>query len=189
MINKFELLKKELEEILPNSPVREELMHSKLVLKWLLKLKSDADEALQIAALSHDIDRAISKITEKDLKDYSKIHDFKKEHAIRSASYISEIMKKHNYSNEIINRVKHLVENHEVGGDEDTNILTDADSLAYFEYNIPFYLIRNGKERTKEKIKFMYKRLSFEKSKGFVNQMNFEKLEIRNLVRESLSEL
>jgi hypothetical protein len=97
-------------------------------------------------------------------------------------------MKKHNYPNEIINRVKHLVENHEVGGDEETNILTDADSLAYFKYNIPFYLIRNGKERTKEKIKFMYKRLSFEKSKEFINQMNFEELGIKDLVRTSLSE-
>jgi hypothetical protein len=189
MKNNFELVKKEIESILPNSPIKEELNHSRLVLKWLLKLKPDADEALKIAAISHDIDRAITKITEKDLEDYSKIDEFKKQHALRSARFISEILKKHDYSNDFIEKVKHLVENHEIGGDMETNFLTDADSLAYFEYNIPFYLIRNGKERTKEKIKFMYKRLSFEKSKKFVNKMKFEKQEIKNFIKKSLAEL
>lgn len=33
-------------------------IHAETVLEWLLKLKHDADETLQIAALAHDIDRA-----------------------------------------------------------------------------------------------------------------------------------
>ena len=188
MINQFDSIKQEIESILPNSPIKEELMHSRLVLKWVLILKPDADIALKIAAISHDIDRAISKITEKDLLDYSKFNEYKKEHSLRSAKIISEILKKHNLSDEIINKVKHLVENHEFGGDEETNILTDADSLAYFEYNIPFYLNRNGKERTKEKIKFMYKRLSSKKSKELINKIEYNN-EIKNLVKESLSEI
>ena len=91
--NKFDLVKREIENILPNSPLDFELKHSELVLKWVLKLNPDADESLKISALSHDIDRAITKITEKDLKDYSKINEFKKEHAIRSANFISDFLK------------------------------------------------------------------------------------------------
>lgn len=187
-MNKFNLVRKEIESILPNSPLDFELKHSELVLKWVLKLNPDSDEALKIAALSHDIDRAITKITEKDLTDYSKIDEFKKEHAIRSAKFICDILKKYNYSTETINRVKHLVENHEVGGDNDSNILMDADSLAYFDYNIPSYLKRNGRERTEEKIKFMYKRLS-KKAKKLVSQIKFTDKEIESLVKESISQL
>ena len=187
-MSKFDIIKKEIESILPNSPLDFELKHSELVLKWVLNLKPDADEALKIAALSHDIDRAITKITEKDLKDYSKIDEFKKEHSIRSAKFICDILKKHEYSKEIIDKVKHLVENHEFGGDDESNILMDADSLAYFDYNIPSYLKRNGRERAKEKIKFMYKRLSA-KAKKLANQIKFKDQKITQLVKESLSEL
>lgn len=182
----FELIRKEVEKILPNSPLDFELKHAELVLKWTLKLRPNADNALKIAAFSHDIDRAISKITEKDLKDYSKINEFKKEHSIRSAKFIGEILEKNGCSEEIINKVKRLVENHEFGGDEESDILMEADSLAYFDYNIPSYLRRNGKERTMKKIKFMYNRLS-EKAKALVQKMKFENKEINQLVKESIN--
>lgn len=178
---KFDLIEKEIENILPKSPLDFELAHAKLVLKWVCKLKPEADEALKIAALSHDIDRAMTGITEKDLKDFSQINEFKKEHSIRSAKFICDLLIKHKYSPEVIEKVKHLVENHEFGGDTETNILTDADSLAYFDYNIPSYLKRNGKERAKEKIKFMYSRLS-EKAKDLVKEIKYTDKEILDLV-------
>lgn len=181
----FDSVKKEIELILPESPLDFELVHAQLVLKWVLELKPDADEALKIAALAHDIDRAITKITEKDLSDFSKINEFKKEHALRSSSFIGDILQKHRYSEEIISKVKHLVEHHEVGGDAESDILMNADSLAYFDYNIPSYLKRNGKERTIEKIRFMYKRLS-SKAQKLVARMNFSDPEINELVKKSL---
>lgn len=185
-MNKYDLVRKEIESILPKSPLDFEPVHSKLVLKWVLKLKPDADEALKISALSHDIDRAITGITEKDLKDYTKINEFKKEHSIRSANFICEILEKHNYPKEIINKVRHLVENHECGGDEESNILMDADSMAYFDYNIPSYLKRNGKERTIEKIRFMFSRMS-NKAKEMVKVLKFKDKEIASIVKEAIS--
>lgn len=187
-MDRFGLIKKEIEEILPNSPIVEESKHAELVLKWVLELKPDADEALKIAALSHDIDRAVNKITEKDLKDHSNMSKFKKEHSMRSAIIICNILKKHNYPQKIIGKVKQLVENHEVGGDPESDILKDADSIAYFEYNIPFYLKRYARERTKEKIKFMYERMS-EKAKRLVHQIKFENKEIENMFEETVREL
>ena len=184
-MSKLNSLKEEINKILLNSPVVSDVKHSELVLRWVIKLKPDADEALKIAAISHDLDRGVTKITEKDLKDYSKIDKFKKEHSIRSSKYICDILKKYNYSKKIIDKVRYLVENHEFGGNDEANILTNADSLAYFESDISPYLKRNGKKRTKEKIRFMYKRMS-EEAKNFVRKIKFKNKQIAKLVDESM---
>jgi hypothetical protein len=186
-VKQFESIKKEVFGLLPQSPITFEVKHAELVLEWLLKLKPDADECFQIAAFSHDIDRAITKITEKDCKDYSQIDEFKKAHALRSAGFIGEIMQKHGCTAQGIAKVKHLVENHEVGGDPDTDTLMTADSLAYFEYNIPGYQKRYGRDATKKKIRFMYDRLSPE-AQQMVEQMKFSEPTVGELVRETIGD-
>ena len=186
-MDKFESVKKEIEEIISKSPVKVDSVHSELTLKWVLKLKPDADEALKIAALGHDIERGITGISEKDLKDTSKLDEFKKEHSVRSANFVADIMKKHGYDEKIIDKVKNLVEEHEfVGDEEESNILTDADSLAFFDYNLPYYKKRNGEEKAKHKIKFMYKRMS-EKAKELVKKIKYEDKEMDNMVKEFIS--
>ena len=179
----FKKLKIEILDILKKSPLDFEVIHANLVHKWVLVLQPNADEALQIAALSHDMDRAITGITEKDLKDYSQIENFKSEHAKRSAKFISEILKKNNYSKEIVSKVAYLVSNHETGGDNESNTLMNADSIAYFENNISSYLKRNGLERTKSKIEFMYHRMSPEARKK-VKRLAIKSKEIRKLIEE-----
>ncbi|MDD5040066.1 MAG: DUF4202 family protein [Patescibacteria group bacterium] len=185
---RFEDIRKEIEAVLPKSPVDFELRHAQLVLKLVLKLKPDADEALQIAALAHDMERAYTGITEKDLKDYSKIDEFKKEHALRSVRYITELLTKHQYPQEAIDKVSYLVSNHEVGGDAEANILKDADSLAFFEYNIPSCIKRNGDERCGKKIKFMYVRLS-DGAKAMVRHITYEDPKIGTFVGEALKNI
>ncbi len=181
----FQAIQAEIESILPKSPLDFELVHSRLTLKWAMQIKPSADEALKIAAIAHDIDRAITGITEKDLDNYSKIDKFKQEHADRSAQFISEILQNHQYPIEIIEKVRHLVSRHETGGDEESNVLMSADSLAYFEYNIPSYLNRYGEERTKEKIKFMYNRLA-PAAKELIGAINFPDKYISSLVKKSI---
>ena len=56
-MNKFDLVQKEVEDILIHSPLDFELKHSQLTCKWLDTLQPDADEALKIAAMSHDMER------------------------------------------------------------------------------------------------------------------------------------
>lgn len=180
-MNQFELIKKEIWNIIPKSPIKSDLKHSKLVLKWVSILCSSASEELQIAAVGHDIERAITGITEKDLKSYSKIKQFKKQHASRSANFLSEILKKYNYSNKQINKIKYLVKNHDTGGDSEVEILMSADSLAYFEYNIPLYLKNYGEQRTIEKCRFMYERLPGN-AKKLVKKIKYKSKKIANLV-------
>ncbi len=185
MVSSFNSIKKEIFGILKKSPLVFEITHANLTLKWLLKLKPNADIALQIAALSHDIERAVTGITEKDLKDYSKISEFKKKHSIRSAEIILGLLERHGFSEAITKKVFLLVKDHEFGNSKESKILMEADSLAYFDYNIPGYLKRNGKERTKEKIRFMYNRLS-KKARRTVQRMKFKNSEIKKLFKESI---
>jgi len=58
-MDSIDCVKRKIEEIVKESPVPEDLVHSRNTLEWVLKLDPGADEALKIAALGHDIERAI----------------------------------------------------------------------------------------------------------------------------------
>ena len=98
---------------------------------------------MQIATLAHDLDRSIHPRTTK-MKGETYLH-YKNRHAKRSATIISSVMEEFHYKKESIETVAHLVENHEVGGDETTDYVRDADSIVYFEQNIYDYLDNCGK--------------------------------------------
>ena len=58
MNNSIECAKEKIREAISKSNVPEDPIHAENTLKWVLYLKFDANDALQIAALAHDIDRA-----------------------------------------------------------------------------------------------------------------------------------
>jgi predicted HD phosphohydrolase len=97
----------------------------RLTLVWLLRLAPEADEALIIAALGHDLDRAITGLTERDLPQGMNKRDFKQAHAARSAGFIAALMQAYGYADDAIGAVRHLVENHEQGVDRDSALLMD----------------------------------------------------------------
>ncbi|MFA6098804.1 MAG: HD domain-containing protein [Patescibacteria group bacterium] len=185
--DKFEIVKKKIEELTKKSVAEEDYVHSQLTWKNVLKLKTNADIALQVAALGHDIDRSFPerRVKKEDFKDYN---EYKKQHSFVSAKIISELMSECHFEEKIIDKTRYLIENHEIGGGEEINVLMNADSLAFFEYNIPFYLKRNGEEKAKQKIQFMYNRLS-PTAKELNSQIKFSDEQIRTLVRQSLIEI
>ena len=175
LMSKFESIKKEIERIIEEGNPSDNA-HSKTTCKWLLRIKPDADEAMQIAALAHDIDRAIP---ERRLKEelweqnYATYKEFKDDHAANSAQIIGEVLEKFDFDKEAIDRVKYLVANHERGGDEDANAIRDADSLAFFEQTISRFVEIYGLEKLEAKVRFMYDRMS-DKAKELVKQMKFK---------------
>ncbi len=179
-MNEIEYLKKEIEKIINNSPVPEDPIHSKNTLEWLLKLNPDADEALKIAALAHDIERAIEnrKVKRKDYKDYDK---FKNAHALNSANISVEIMKKFDISTELTNNVFHLIRFHETGGSRRVNILRGADGISFYHVNLPEYFRRNSKKETKQRWVWGYKRLS-EKEKMIIVKFHYQDDELNAFV-------
>jgi len=164
MIENFEKIKNEIAKIILNSAAKTDPEHSKTTLEWLLKMKPDADEALQIAALAHDIERGFNgeeAIREKDWeKHFATYDEHKRYHANESARIISELLMKNNVDDEFVQRVSQLVKNHEVGGDEDENVLMDADSMSYMQSNFDYFLEMRGKNKTKIKLDYMYDRMT-----------------------------
>jgi hypothetical protein len=88
MRNSIARAKQKIRSIISKSNVPEDPIHAENVLEWVLKLEPYADEALQFAALAHDIDRAVEKrkILRSDFNDYDA---FKATHAKNLKSNIT----------------------------------------------------------------------------------------------------
>jgi hypothetical protein len=165
--------------------VPEDSLHSENVLKWIIKLKSDADEALQIAAIAHDIDRADGhkKVKRNNFLDYNK---FKLEHAKNSANILKGILIKCDVKQSIIDESCRLVEQHEVGGDLRSDLLKDADSISFFEINMPFYFRREGYEETLKRCIWGYNRLS-PKMKKICQNITYSQQLLDNILKEAIN--
>jgi len=180
-MDNIDCVKKRIEQIIKKSPVPEDPIHSKNTLEWLLRLHPDADEALQIAALGHDIERAIEerKVRREDYQNYD---EFKGAHASNSAKILAEIMKDCTISKELADDSFYLVFHHETGGTRHADILRDADSISFFHVNLPYYFIRNGVEETKRRCLWGYRRLP-NNLKGLVAEFDYQNKELASLVR------
>ena len=185
-MNSIDRVKKSIEKIIARSSVPEDPVHSQNTLNWLLKLKPDAEEALQIAALGHDIERAIEqrKVRREDFEHYDQ---FKAAHARNSAEILKEVMLDCGVDKTLMEQVYELVRRHEVGGDERSDLLKDADSLSYFEVNLRHYYNRHGWDETQRRCRWGYKRLS-EKGKTLVAELTFENDELRALMSSTIEE-
>lgn len=180
-MNNLDCVKKRIRSTIARSSVPEDPKHAENTLMWLLKLKPDADEALQIAALGHDIERAIEerKVRREDFSDYDA---FKAAHAENGAVILREIMKSCEVSDpDLIDEVCRLVLCHEVGGDPRADLLKDADSISFFDVNLLLYFERNGPEETKRRILWGFQRLS-SRMKGKAARMTHENEALNRLL-------
>jgi len=157
-VNSINCVKKKIEGIIEKSLIPEDLIHSKNTMNWLLKLKPDADNALKIAALAHDIERAVENRKVKR-KDYNNYDEFKKVHALNSAEILKKIMEDCKLKKELVKDVFFLVSHHEKGGDERIDVLMYADTISFFQVNIPYYFIRNSVKNTKKRYLWGYRKL------------------------------
>jgi len=173
-------LKKKIEDIIKKSSVPEDPIHSKNTLKWVLKLKPNADEALKIAALGHDIERAIEKRKIKR-RDYKTYDTFKDAHALNSAKIIAEIMKDCKINQELTDDVQFLVRQHERGGDNRINVLRDSDTISFFDVNLQFYFKRNDEKETKKRWLWGYNKLS-SNLKSIVAEFKYRDKKLKSLV-------
>ena len=86
-MDSIDCAKQRIREIIAGSRVPEDPIHAENTLEWLLKLDPAADQALQIAVLAHDIDRAVEvqKVRRADFTDYDA---FKAAHARNGAAIL-----------------------------------------------------------------------------------------------------
>jgi len=146
----------------------------------------DAGDALQLAALAHDIDRAIEevKVRREDFDDYDV---FKATHARHGAQLMRPILNSCSVARGIVDEACRLVEVHEVGGDPQADLLKDADSISYFDVNLPLYFQREGWDETKRRSHWGYRRLT-PRAKEIVKQIDHKDEELTRLVREVIQD-
>jgi hypothetical protein len=171
-MNNLDCVKKRIRSAVARSSVPEDPSHAENTLEWLLKFKPDADEALRIAALGHDIERAIDerKVRREDFGDYDA---FKAVHAENSSVILREIMEECEVSDpSLINEICRLVEAHEVGGDPSSDLLRDADGISYFDV-----------DETKRRSIWGYRRLT-PRAKEIVKHIVYEEEVLMRLLRE-----
>jgi len=144
--------------VIARSEVPEDPAHAENTLEWLLWLDPEADEALRLAALAHDIDRATpERVRREDFPDYD---SFKAAHARRGARLLRGILEDCGIDGAVAEEACRLVERHEAGGDPRSDLLKDADSLSYFDVNLPLYFAREGREETLRRCIWGIRRLS-----------------------------
>lgn len=77
--------------VISRSRVPEDPRHAESTVAWVFRLMPEVDQALHLAALGHDIDRAIeSRRVRKDC--FHSFEEFKAAHAANSAAIVGEIL-------------------------------------------------------------------------------------------------
>jgi len=158
-MDSIENAKQKIRAVIAGSKLPEDPRHAENTLEWLLKLDPKAGQALQIAALGHDIDRAdeAKKVRRADCDDYD---EFKAAHASNGAKILRSILGRCGVTSPIAEEACRLVTLHEVGGDSRSDLLRDADSISFFEVNMPLYYQREGWDETMRRCIWGYGRLS-----------------------------
>ncbi len=154
----LESVKRTINEVILQSPFPEEPFHSLNTLEWVLKLRPEADDAMRVAALGHDIERAFE---EKRVQtgDFDTYEEYKQAHALNSAQILTQIMEAAGVSQDVVDDVAHLVAHHEMGGDEREETLKNADTLSFFHVCLPLYFDRKGEELTRKRCVWGYSKL------------------------------
>jgi hypothetical protein len=185
-MDSIECAKRRVRATIAGSQVPEDPRHAENTLEWVLRLDPKAGQALQIAALAHDIDRAIEgqKVRRGDFDDYDA---FKAAHARNGAKILRAILDECGVAEPTLDEACRLVVRHEVGGDPSSDLLKDADSISFFDFNMPFYYKRERWEETKRRCIWGYRRLS-PRMKKLASDFTFEDETLTRLLTEAIRE-
>lgn len=158
---------------------------------WLLYLDPDASEALLLAALTHDMERAFPGPDSPSLDPKQGVDNpiYNIAHSKRSARFVSAYLREQGASEDSIEQVARLIRAHEYGGDNDENLVQAADSLSFLEVNVDVFLgwMDAGDEKwnadaVRAKFIWMYERIQVQQARDLARPMYEEamrKLESR----------
>ncbi len=182
----IQLAEERIRSIISRSKVPEDPRHAENTVAWVLSLMPGADQALQLAALGHDIDRAIEgrRVSKNCFQSFD---EFKAAHALNSAEIVEEILVECGVDEGVRAEVCRLVRLHETGGDERSDVLKNADALSYFQDNLPLYFARNGWVETKRRALWGFSRLDPE-FRAMVAKLSFESEDLNALLHEVVTE-
>ena len=87
-------------------------------------------------------------------------------------------MKDCKINQELIDDVYFLVRHHETEGDSRVNVLKYADTISFFDVNLPYYFERNSLKETKKRCQWGYNKLP-NNLKRIVNEFKYNDKKLR----------
>lgn len=196
----IKLLENKIIEIL--KPTKKELEHGLETVKWLDILYPNSRWEIRIAALAHDIERAVPDIPNMTPPKIHKIGEedyevWKRRHAQRSAAIMEHLMKIYLFEESAVQRVIKAISAHDNISDKNkssddlyvptyadkikdshfaigAHAVSDADSARFFDSGLPNYIEAFGIESAKIKARDMYKRCT-NKTKEVIMKLEFNK--------------
>lgn len=143
---------------------------------WLRCMYPGASEAMLLATLTHDMERAFPG-PDSPKQDLSRGPDdplYNQAHAERSARIVRDFLRAHQASETLVEDVACLIRVHEVGGWPEADWVQAADSLSFLEINIDFFLDRMGTSQggwtlatVRAKFDWMYARLKIPEARAW----------------------
>ncbi len=114
--------------------------------EWLRRINPEASEALLLATLTHDMERAFPGPDSPRLDPARGPDDpiYNQAHSERSVRIVSDFLREQQAPEALIADVARLIRAHEIGGWPEANWVQAADSLSFLEVNIDFFLSRIG---------------------------------------------
>jgi hypothetical protein len=141
--------------------------HLERTLDWVLVLEPGADEALQVAAVAHDIERAFPPPEGEQpagAEDPANAAEYNAWHQERSARLLGDWLREQDAPAALSARACALVRVHEDGGWPEADLLQAADSLSFLEVQADLFARLLGEGRitrraAEEKVQLMYDRM------------------------------
>lgn len=154
--------------------VRADYDHALDTWQWILRLDPEADLAVQLAALFHDVERLSSEADARVEHHATDYQAFKDDHAERGAELADALLSWVGADAAVREKTVRLIAAHEhppEPGDADfaaLALLNDADALSFFSLNSAGYLDYFGPEATARKVAYTLRRLRPE-SRRYLN--------------------
>jgi len=139
--------------------------HLNRTLDWLLVLDPDASEALRLAAVLHDIERAFGPDEAPPDRTDPISSVYTAWHQERSARLAADWLGEEQHApRALVDEVRGLVGMHEDGGNPDADLLQAADSIAFLEIQVDLFLdmVRDGRisrAAAERKFRWMFDRV------------------------------
>jgi hypothetical protein len=143
-------------------------------LEWVDRLAQNASEAVRLATLTHDMERAFGGPDAIPIKMNDRAYE--EAHSNRSARIVGEWLRANGAGVDLAGDVESLIRVHEWGGSPDANLVQAADSLSFLETNIDLMLgfVKTGKySRSDIAFKFdqMYERIQLPAARELARPM------------------
>lgn len=126
-------------------------VHLLKALEWLDRVAPESPEAIRLATLTHDMERAFPGPDQPVVKTLSD-PEYERLHSIRSARIVGAWLREQQADEALVAEVERLIVAHEFGGWPDADLVQAVDSLSFLETNIELFLgfVRSGKHPSYE---------------------------------------